>query len=882
MGRIRNCIIKIAAIALVFSMPSPTKTWGADSDVQELINDYPYYPRFFNETITKIYRAAEKGDFEAAAQVLLDSDNGTMAIDFMKSAFTNGNHQDDTLAKVEGFSERTKKNILSYISLQGQISDAQLIFVGAIKKNNLKNAATDLDRTMDSLKKLVELKKSLQDDTADATTLFNAMKATREVQDASYISYAIKFVEGTGRTENTGLLGVMGMQWNQIEKELTDCLLEKAASISQSIATALDQDDILKYGSKFKEIRDGIDALNTISPMLTRITDFGDTMGFKAGSKSHELVSQYKTSTAAVAQMAQRTEELINMATEISSQIHEVDDFIDKSVADTAQDLRDNLDNISQFYLQKSNRFADYVNRVDSLTHGTWISEFKKLKEKRPQLEKFINSYTAACGKISRTCSEKASDTTVQAGTRLISAGKQMYVEDTEKYQAIMSLIPDASNENAKQYPSKVLNSINTFRQSMELDVQALKKGAELLSTGSLSQVSNIQYMQKKIRESVDNIQKLSAHTDSLILQAKAQQKEALQAQSQIDVYYNRAMSAFSRGDFTEARNNLDRASSLYNSVIDSLKRDAEIQENTYDKIAQLKVAIITKQQPLLMQEIRKYKDSAKTAYYAGNFDDAYQQISIADETIRSWSVFMDMDVQTDEELETLKSRINTALEMKSGKELSPTDPLYPEMSQILSISNQYYQNGQKLISEGRTGEGKSMLNMAKNKLNELKIVYPRNQQANLLSMKIDQVLDLKQFNENFKTKIDELRNVNYSRNDSTAQEAYSDLQDLYALEPKYPGLSELIYQVELDLGLRKKVVDVMEIKPVETPQIAASEVVILSAADEAKYQQAINYLQNGNVIAAKSNLQELLAKPSNQRSAKIQKLQKRLTDMGY
>ena len=145
--------------------------------------------------------------------------------------------------------------------------------------------------------------------------------------------------------------------------------------------------------------------------------------------------------------------------------------------------------------------------------------------------------------------------------------------------------------------------------------------------------------------------------------------------------------------------------------------------------------------------------------------------------------------------------------------------------------------------------------------------------------MKIDQILDPKQFSENFKTKIDELKNVNYAKNDSLARESYSDLQDLYALEPKYPGLSDFMYQVELDLGLRKKVVD---IKPVETPQILASEVVILSASDEAKYQQAINYLQNGNVIAAKSNLQELLSKPANRRSAKILKLQKRLTDMGY
>ena len=58
------------------------------------------------------------------------------------------------------------------------------------------------------------------------------------------------------------------------------------------------------------------------------------------------------------------------------------------------------------------------------------------------------------------------------------------------------------------------------------------------------------------------------------------------------------------------------------------------------------------------------------------------------------------------------------------------------------------------------------------------------------------------------------------------------------------------------------------------------SAAVILSSRDEEKYQQAITYLQNGNVVAANSNLQEILKTPENRRSAKVQKLQSRIQGM--
>jgi hypothetical protein len=287
----------------------------------------------------------------------------------------------------------------------------------------------------------------------------------------------------------------------------------------------------------------------------------------------------------------------------------------------------------------------------------------------------------------------------------------------------------------------------------------------------------------------------------------------------------------------------------------------------------------------------------------------------------------MAAELEADAELEHLKDLANTVLTIKSRNTLSPNNALYPEMSQILSMANQYYAKAQDLIKEGKKAEADDILRKAKDKLNELKIVYPRNQEANLLSMRIDRILDIESFNESFRTKFLELKKVNYASRNSAAQIAYSDLQDLYAIEPNYPGLKSLINSAQIDLGMKERPVDnsakiqaqklaeqakkdlvdagrdaaaLESIKATANQALAkdpnndtaiavldeialrtgAQSAVVLSAADEERYQAALTYLQAGNVVAANSQLQALLKTPANRRSAKILKLKSRIEGM--
>ena len=52
---------------------------------------------------------------------------------------------------------------------------------------------------------------------------------------------------------------------------------------------------------------------------------------------------------------------------------------------------------------------------------------------------------------------------------------------------------------------------------------------------------------------------------------------------------------------------------------------------------------------------------------------------------------------------------------------------------------------------------------------------------------------------------------------------------------------------------------------------------VVLSSADEAKYQQAIKELQKNNIVGAYAIVEQLLQTPNNRRSAKVLDLQKKV-----
>ena len=195
------------------------------------------------------------------------------------------------------------------------------------------------------------------------------------------------------------------------------------------------------------------------------------------------------------------------------------------------------------------------------------------------------------------------------------------------------------------------------------------------------------------------------------------------------------------------------------------------------------------------------------------------------------------------------------------------------------------------------------------------------NQEANLLVLKIEQETDPQSFKNNFSTRVEELKKIDYSKKDTAVTAAYHDLQDLLAINPDYPGLKSLVDKAESSLNLkrnvesatsqraqvlaneakkmlnqagkdsgkleeaRKKANEALKIDSANSTAKAVLDEIqirsgnrdsgILSAEDEKLYQQANFYYRNNYILRANEIMTKLWENPSNRKSTKIEKLKR-------
>ena len=203
-----------------------------------------------------------------------------------------------------------------------------------------------------------------------------------------------------------------------------------------------------------------------------------------------------------------------------------------------------------------------------------------------------------------------------------------------------------------------------------------------------------------------------------------------------------------------------------------------------------------------------------------------------------------------------------------------------------------------------------------------MQLVYPLNQEAAILTLRVNQLKDPKKFEKEFSQKINSAKLM--CENSKTRKEGYANLLDYYEIQPNYKGLKELIYKVEIDIGIRQKKADNSSVKKANqllveakkiyntakedetklkqalakvdeslalvmdnneaiklkdeiTTKIGGTVITVLSTEDERLYQLAVQRLQANNVIGANLILEKILQKKGNASLQKIQDLKNKI-----
>lgn len=848
-------------------------------------NAFASYPEDFSSLLSEALAAARNGDFEKAAGCFDER-----IYDYKKDEAS-----EKIAQRIELIGADVQKQMREYKKIQLERSAKKLSFSNSANRVPLEEYFSNF-----------------------ATTINKIRDLGQQIQSAGssgYPYYLSRFILGVTEEINSGLAGTLELEYRTEVDQLLGSVWDRCDVSSAIIAGALSENKIFTDGTsmaeaekEFSKIRDYIDELRSINGLKGKLK----TKNVASQKSENDFATSMNAMTAICSDGKKLIPAILNLQKELESN-HTVPQ-------DKIASIRSENDSYASALVSSASNLSAWGKTAASSSKLNSFYILDSLSDEKLSWKTLTESYRNAGLKTEAKCTQLAISMWVAIADYYSQTGTVLFQEDNIAFEKIKGYM---EGNDGIYYPSRCMADLELLKENINRDLSALEDCKVKLNNGYIYR-SNFIKQQEIISEQSRKISELKKNFQSIEDEARGRFLKAQLAKNEIEVYWSRAKSFNDRSNFQQSFSNYQAASNAYTRLTDDLKNDGDIQKEVFDKVSDLRNDIIEKQQPILNKELRTIKTQARTAYYAGDFEKAGTHIGQADSKREMWSKLLDITMETDAELERIRNFVNTAIAIKEGREIHSYDAKAPEMRQNLSLAGKYFAQGESLLKEGKRNDAEKYLNKASEKINQVKIYYPRNKTASVLALRITKILDPENFEDIFKSRVNELKQVDYSTRNSIAQESYSNLLDLYEMNGSYPGLKNIIESAEYSLGLKQKPADksvlakaeklaqesqdllnkagrdtilleqakskaqsAIEIDPENSKAIRVLDeialrtgqqsAVVLSASDEALYQSALADLQKNKVFDANSKLTKLLQNEANSRSAKILKLKKRI-----
>lgn len=596
----------------------------------------------------------------------------------------------------------------------------------------------------------------------------------------------------------------------------------------------------------------------------------------------------------------------------VCSQLFEFEkkaNIITEDYAGSAYDLRD----------ERNVRITD-LNNAANATHVMVVDAEKLFAKNRSvshsELEQEIELLKAKQdGILERIVSlrlnlfEQAAIVKDRAGEIVLESSKKNYAE----WRSFIPQNEELKDEHVKISPALASKELSALKKVVEKDIDLLNKFtvevAPLNPFLNLSDVfskhiSGIHNTISSLKNLSDNIKNDITYSNSLVIRIQLAKNEA-------DLRYEQAIQYLKKGNFNAAREYIELSRAKTDDAL-QLESNQEYLKMTDERLNKLGIEINNAENAVVIRDVRNYLDNAKKNYFNGEFQLAEDALISAR---NRWAV---THVELNEEITNWLGIVSTADSLKTGRTIPVTAPLYPQIIQLLSNATQLYTASIAKINSAERETALQNLNAARENIKQVLLVYPFNETAGQLNLKIDKLLDPKNFNTQFRRKLITIKNE-YKIN---SQRSYSDLLDLYSIDKNFPGIAALKDEMEIYLGIKMPPPDLKAIAeskrltdsarkiltdrntlefPIAIQQLnraikldidnieavrlkdeiqmnmGGGSVIVLSAANEAKYRQAVSELKKGNKIIAAALVEQLMQDKDAKNSAKVRELKKRI-----
>jgi len=395
------------------------------------------------------------------------------------------------------------------------------------------------------------------------------------------------------------------------------------------------------------------------------------------------------------------------------------------------------------------------------------------------------------------------------------------------------------SSEFIKKYPIEAKDSAVKINLEIASKKKELVENRELLSGGEEYRLSENDYNQGTMR-----LDKIISAFDSLYARNQFVIDDSLPKIRRYETFiseageqYKLALAAFKKEDFDNANLAVESASEKYAQALD-IEYSEKIRAMREETLNELATKIQRAEYEKVLREVFAVKDKAAIAYYSGSFDIAENLL------VSAQAKWAKVSTEPDSEIEDLLNIVKTIKSIEYGRVLLPSDPHYPELSYSLDMAKQSFEKGVQIKKAGNAEKAKELFGLALTNIRNVQNVYPLNKEARLITLKIQQELDPEGFPRQFENQ------YNAARLNANKNERLADLEDLYAINPKYPGLAQEIYEIKDSLGMFPKKEVKKEVKLSADSKIKEARKAFKAAGtDEKKLNDALRLINEAIAI---------------------------------
>ena len=370
---------------------------------------------------------------------------------------------------------------------------------------------------------------------------------------------------------------------------------------------------------------------------------------------------------------------------------------------------------------------------------------------------------------------------------------------------------------------------VEAKEQAEELDAQITAKKEELVSWRKvLSQGEEYKGIESdfdtgtaRLDSVISLFDRLGVRTSDIVRAADPAIRQYEDMLKDAYEQYERALAAFKKEDFDNANAAVDSASTRFAQALD-IEYSEKIRSMREETLSSLAVRIQQAEYEKVLREVFSLKDKATTYYYSSNFD-AAESLLVTAQT--KWAK---VSSEPDEEIEELLNIVKVIKSISYGRVLLQSDPHYPELSYSLDMAKQSFERGVQFKKDGNPEKARESFNIALTNIRNVQNVYPLNKDARLIALKIQQEIDGEGFPRQFENQ------YNAAKMNSNKSERLADLEDLYEINPKYPGLAQEIYNLKDSLGMFPKKEVKKETKRSADSKIAEARRAFKSAGNDA------------------------------------------------